>query len=233
MSITSQISQVSTIPVAPCGDVLSQHLSHSSVTDSRKNQGASDSMAPPTATSLPVTPESEKRAEERSRQPSISSFGAFYKLPPELRLIIWRNLMPELRDECKPSPEAYSSPVGESLRLGNRLAIVPTSFALFYELRSELYQSRTLRISIQPQRWGWRAEGLPGSTMADFTSARFSSFESIRVEILCPSRVDPGQLLYARAAVLGLVGVLRGYRSTIEHCEPYSTSGGGDGEGRG
>jgi len=172
MSITSQISQVSTIPVAPCGDVLSQYLSHSSVTDSRKNQGTSDSMAPPTVTSLPVTPESEKRAEERSRQPSISSFGAFYKLPPELRLIIWRNLMPELRDESEPSPETYGSPVDVSPRLGNRLAVIRTSFALFYEIRSELYQSRTLRIPIRPQRRGWRAEGLPGSTMADFASAK-------------------------------------------------------------
>ena len=200
MSITSGISQASMVPVAPCGDVLSQHLSQSSVTDSCGNQGASDSMAPPTATSstsIPTTPESENWAAERSRQPSSSSLGTFYKLPAELRLIIWRNLMPELRDESEPSPEAYGSVVDESPRLGNRLAVIRTSFALFYAIRSELYRSRTLRILIRPQRRGWRAEGLPGSTMADFASARFSSFESIKVAMFCPSRVDLGQLIYA------------------------------------
>jgi len=191
--------------------------------DSRGNQGASDSMASPKATSFLVTSESDKRADERSRQPSGASFGAFYKLPAELRLIIWQNLMPELREECEPSLEAYGSPVYESPRSGNRLAVTRTSFALAYEVQSELYRSRTLHISIRPQRRGWRAEGLPGSTMADFARATFSFFESIKVEILCPSRFDPGQLMYARAAVLGLVRVLRGYRSAVEHCEPYST----------
>ncbi len=227
MSITSGISQASMVPVAPCGDVLSQHLSQSSVTDSCGNQGASDSMAPPTATSstsIPTTPESENWAAERSRQPSSSSLGTFYKLPAELRLIIWRNLMPELRDESEPSPEAYGSVVDESPRLGNCPAVIRTNFALFYAIRSELYWSPTLRILIRPQRRDWRAEALPGSTMANSASARFSSSDSIRVEILCPGRVDPGQLLYARAAVLGLVGVLRGYRSTIKHCELYSTT---------
>ena len=140
-----------------------------------------------------------------------------------MRLIIWRNLMPELRDEYEPSHEAYGSPASKSPRSGNRLAVIRASVALFYEIYPELYQSRTLHISIRPQRRGWRAEGLPGSTMADFANATFSHFESIKIEIFCPSRFDPAQVIYARAAVLGLVRVLRGYRSMIEHCEPNST----------
>ena len=58
--------------------------------------------------------------------------------------------------------------------------------------------------------------------MIDFANTKFAKFKSVKVEIHCPVKEDPGQLLYARAAVLDLVCALRGLGADIQHCEPYS-----------
>ena len=150
-------------------------------------------------------------------------FGEFGKLCMEVRLNIWQYLMPELRKESEPPTEIYGSRIISSPRSGNRLAIMRTSQALKYEIRAELYRSRSLCISIRPGRRGWRAEDLPGSTMTDFQNTKFHQFKSIRVEVSCPPSGDPGQLLYARSSILNFIRVLRGCREVIEYCEPYCT----------
>lgn len=63
---------------------------------------------------------------------------------------------------------------------------------------------------------------MPGSDTIDFANTNFAEFNAIEVEIHCPEKSDPGQLLYARAAVLDLVCALKGIGADIQHCEPYS-----------
>ena len=153
-------------------------------------------------------------------------FGVFRKLPAEIRLHIWHFLMPEFRDDNEPSlsREAFGSPIVVPVqRLGNRLAILRTSRALKREIEAELYRLRTLTFTIRPEWRGWRVENLPGSAMTDFVHTDFLRFKSIKVDIYCPQRDDPAQLLYARASIYNLVRLLRGNRDDIEQCEPYST----------
>ncbi|KAG7007964.1 hypothetical protein G7Y79_00007g020890 [Physcia stellaris] len=147
-------------------------------------------------------------------------FGVFGKLPMEVRFNIWRHLMPELRKESEPPIEVYGLPMILSPPSGNRLAILRTSHALNYEVQTELYRSRTLCISIRPGQRGWRAEDLPGSTVADFQNTKFHRFKSIKMEVPCSRSDDPGQLLYARASILSFIRVLRGCQESIEHYEP-------------
>ena len=170
-----------------------------------------------------TAPKQQKRA---PRSHSQRRFGAFRKLPAELRLQIWHYLMPEWRDDSESSlsREAFGSPVViPDQRRGNRLAILRTNHALKNEIEAELYRSRSLTFTIRPEWRGWRVENLPGSTMTDFVHAKFDRFESIQVDIYCPQRDDPGQLLYARASILNLVRLLMGRSDDIGDCEPYGT----------
>ena len=154
------------------------------------------------------------------------NFGAFRKLRAKVRLKIWQYLMPELRDdiELSLSREAFGSPVAVPVqRDGNRLAILRTSRAFKDEIEAELYRRRTMTFTIRPQWRGWRVENLPGSTMTDFVHTNFNRFKSIKVDIFCPQRDDPAQLLYARASIYNIVRLLRGQSDDIGQCEPYST----------
>lgn len=151
-----------------------------------------------------------------------SHYGVFKELPLEVRWNVWGYLMPELREEDEPQPQPFGSPIVSIPRLGNRFAILRTSRALRDEVCTELYRHRTLSISIRPERRGWRAEDLPGSTMTDFVNTNFFRFEKVSVYIYAPHHEDLGQIFYARAAIWNFVRVLMGYRDAIEECEPYS-----------
>ncbi|KAL8795188.1 MAG: hypothetical protein Q9195_002343 [Heterodermia aff. obscurata] len=183
----------------------------------------------PTTSLLPqtVAHHAVPKPQERTKgSHGPSRFGTLRKLPAEVRLHIWHYLMPEFLDNNGPSPsrEAFGSPVlVPAPRLGNCLAILRTSRALKKEIEAELYRLRTLTFTIRPEWRGWRVENLPGSTMTDFAHTKFARFESIKVDIYCPQRDDPGQLLYARASVLNLVRLLLGEGDNIEQCEPYNT----------
>lgn len=183
----------------------------------------------PTTSILPQTvaphnaPTPKKRT-KRSHRPR--RFGVFRKLPAEIRLHIWHYLMPEFRDdnESSLSRGSFGSPIVVPVqRLGNRLAILRTSRALKREIEAELYRLRTLTFTIRPEWRGWRVENLPGSTMTDFVHTNFLRFKSIKVDVYCPQRHDPAQLLYARASIYNLVRLLRDDCDDIEQCEPYST----------
>ena len=180
------------------------------------------SITPQAATSHAVpNPQKRMKMSHRPRR-----FGAFRKLPAEVRLHIWHYLMPEFRNDDEPSlsREVFGSPVATPVqRHGNRFAILRTSRALKNEIEAELYRLRTLTITIRPEWRGWRVENLPGSTMTDFVHTDFKRFKSIKVDIYCPQHDDSGQLLYARASIYNLVRLLRGKNDDIEQCEPYST----------
>ena len=175
-------------------------------------------------TSLLKGRDSRKQVKKRKNKlrTKPAELGAFRKLPTEVRLSIWQYLMPEDRDEPESTREPYGSWTTKAPRNGNRLAILRTSHVLKEEVEGELYRKRELRISIKPRWKGWRAEGLPGSRTIDFANTEFAKFESIKVEIHCSEKGGPGQLLYARAAVLDLVCALKGLGADIQHCEPYS-----------
>ena len=176
--------------------------------------------SPGEAASPEATSRKEKWTKRTTHKPS--QFGTFRLLPAEIRLKIWQHLMPELRDECEAPRELLRSQTKSTPRSGERLAILCTSRVLKKEVGTELYRSRILHITVRPDRRGWRAEGLPGFSMMDFKHTIFSMFASIKIEIFSSKIDDPGELLYARAAVYNLVCVLRGFREAIEHCDPYS-----------
>ena len=208
----------------PPSAAMPQNLPRSAYTNSISNDPCLKSRLPLEKPSLVEGGDSRKQIENTNLKlrTKLSERGEFRELPAEVRFKIWQYLMPEVRDEPECAREPYGSWTTKSPRHGNRLAILRTSCALKVEIEEEIYRSRVLRISIRPRWKGWRAEDLPGSNPIDFANTKFAKFESIKVEIHCPEKGDPGQLLYVRAAVLDLVCALKGLGADIQHCEPYS-----------
>lgn len=145
MSDSSQIVPLVCLP--PSGSVP-QKLPHSAYTNSNSNEASWESLLSPEPTPLVEGNFSRKRIKKPNRDvwtkpnrilwTNPSDFGSFQELPAELRLNIWRYLMPENRDEPKCAREPYGSWTTKSPRHGNRLAILRTSRALKEEV-GELY----------------------------------------------------------------------------------------------
>ena len=173
-----------------------------------------------------IAPESKKHRKDRTHKMKkdcfpVEGLGDFRRLPVEIRLNIWQHFSPEMRKEQSPPQPSSESTSTLSPSKGNSLAILQCSRTLGREISPKLYKDRTLHITIHPERRGWWVENLPGSTMRDFRFTPIHLFQSIRVEIYCTSRDDPGQMLHARAAVMSLVRRLRGWSFENEVCEPY------------
>lgn len=181
MSVLTENPQMSSDPDPSSG--TSQHLLPVSTKHSKNNSTALRLSTPSDRPRVRGAAKPKSAAKKRHRRRILTPFGNFAKLPPEIRILIWQYLAPEFRAGSEPPQDCIAS----SPRSGNRLSILRTSWALLFEVQKKLYGSRVLCITIRPERRGWRVENCAGSSMADFTNTNFARFESIRVEISCPS----------------------------------------------
>ena len=100
-----------------------------------------------------------------------AALGALAQLPIEVRVLIWKFLMPECRSRYQPpGSEAYSvrsTTRRAPPRAGKRLSILRTCRQLREEISSELYKNRNLFFSIDSTKSGWTIDDLPGAVRRD------------------------------------------------------------------
>jgi hypothetical protein len=155
-----------------------------------------------------------------------SNLGTFSRLPKEVRILIWRNLLPEGRSE-------------DSWRSGkNSLTILRTSQDLKKEIETELYNSRTLTFRISPNplptpdcadpnrastidihdQFGSTWSLLPyfhktrrrqASSSSIWEDTPFEKLKSLRFEVEAPDPADPAQLIQMWKKLCWLMDLLQ------------------------
>ena len=131
-------------------------------------------------------------------------FGMFSNLSAELRLNIWRHLMPSGYDDILSDTDLWelyqSSP-------SNALAIMRTNRAIHAEVSYELYHHRTLRFIIHPHANRWRPMGIKARPW-QLRHTNYTKFKKLQINIIAPELSDRGQVHQLRDSSIDLVSVL-------------------------
>ncbi|KAL8934807.1 MAG: hypothetical protein Q9216_005723 [Gyalolechia sp. 2 TL-2023] len=135
--------------------------------------------------------------------------GTLSRLPMEIRLMIWQELMPEAGSgDGNRGPQALrhfctvaDKPVDQSEQPGN-LSILRASRPFYHEILEELYRSRVLTVCFNPTMHHFPLCSTHLCTTIggicksmDFRYADFSKFTSLRLNIRLPSEDDPFAVL--------------------------------------
>ena len=105
------MSQIVPVVCFPPSGGVPQNLPHSASTDPTSNEASLKSRLPLHTTAFVEGGDSRKRTKKQNRKLKMkpSKFGAFQKLPADVRLNIWHYLMPEERDDSECAREPYGS----------------------------------------------------------------------------------------------------------------------------
>ena len=144
------------------------------------------------------------------------SLGAFWKLPGEVRRMIWRYFKPE-------NQTCFGTCTWET-----SLAILRTGKQIHDEVTAELYHNRRLRLFISPTEEAVIVKDLPRAHRRSFGLANFTRFRSISIDIEPADSEDPGQLFrmrdLAKTVVSALSTVARLPKITITLLETETNS---------
>lgn len=150
-------------------------------------------------------PESNPDNTATSSFPSPPSpLGTFAVLPPEVRSLIWKALIPD-RDGM-PSPDEYR-PINPD-QLGGLLALSRASSRLHHEVMDDFHRMKTLCFAIHPANDDWRVQGMEHAKPADFRHVELARFQRIKLNLYVPDFNDPGQIRRLGTQLVNVVCML-------------------------